>query len=358
MRPAPGAGDARQPGAVPPSGAPPSEPEPSPEGRPLRPPRAAAGDHAGTRGAADAAALEALAGALPGARRGVPLAPLTTFRIGGPAELFVEAGDRDALVHAVGAARAHGVPCFVLAGGSNVLIDDRGLSGLVVHNLTAGVRREGDRLTVDSGLPLGRLLDAAAREALSGLEFAAGIPGSVGGAVYGNAGAYGKSMEDVLVRATLLTRDGRIVEVGPEALGFAYRTSALKASGDIVLDATFALVPGDRERIRQAMDEIVRIREAKHPDPARFGSAGSYFKNLPPATPGGRRTPAGLLLEQAGAKGMRVGRAMVSEAHANFIVNAGGATAADVLELARRLKVLVLARFGVGLEEEVLYIAS
>lgn len=313
----------------------------------------------GTRAdAPDRAAVEALAAALPGARRGVPLAPLTTFRIGGPAELFVEAADRGSLVGAVGAARTRGVPCFVLAGGSNILVDDRGLAGLVVHNLSAEVRRDGDRLTVGSGLPLPELLGAAAREALSGLEFAAGIPGSVGGAVYGNAGAYGKSMQDVLVRATLLAPDGRVVEVGPEALGFAYRTSALKTNGSIVLDATFALSPGDPDRIRRAMAEIVHIREAKHPDPARFGSAGSYFKNLPPATPGGRRTPAGLLLDQAGAKGMAVGRALVCPEHANFIVNPGGATAVDVLELAARLKVLVRERFGVGLEEEVLHITS
>jgi UDP-N-acetylmuramate dehydrogenase len=325
-----------------------------PDGAKRRPPLS--GGHPGSARAH--ASIDALAAALPAARRGVPLAPLTTFRIGGPAELFVDVTDRAALVEAVQAARTLGVPCFVLAGGSNVLVDDPGLSGLVVHNLSAEVRRGGDGLTVGSGLALSGLLEAAAREALSGLEFAAGIPGSVGGAVYGNAGAYGKSMQDVLVRATLFTPDGRLVEVGPEALGFAYRTSALKTNGHIVLDATFALAPGDSDRIRQAMAEIIDIREAKHPDPARFGSAGSYFKNLPPATPGGRRTAAGLLLEQAGAKGMAVGRALVSPEHANFIVNPGGATAADVLELARRLKALVQERFAVGLEEEVLYITS
>ncbi|HWP35080.1 MAG TPA: UDP-N-acetylmuramate dehydrogenase, partial [Thermodesulfobacteriota bacterium] len=301
--------------------------------------------------------LDAVARALGRTRRGVPLAPLTTFRIGGPAELLFEARDQEALARALATARTHGVPARVLAGGSNVLVDDRGLAGLVVLNRAGGVRREGDRLTAGSGLPLAELLEAAAREGLSGLEFAAGIPGSVGGAVYGNAGAYGKAMEDVLVRARLLTPEGEVVEAGREELGFAYRTSALKGSGGIVLEATFALVPGDRDRIRSAMAEIIRIREAKHPDPVRFGSAGSYFKNLPPATPGGRRTPAGLLLDQVGAKGMRVGRALVSEAHANFLVNPGGATAADVLELARRLKALVRARFGVELEEEVLYLA-
>ncbi len=308
--------------------------------------------------AADPAAVEAVARALPAVRRGVPLAPFTTFRIGGPADLFVEVGSRAALVEAVRVARRHEVPYFVLAGGSNLLIDDAGIRGLVIRNLAAEVRREGDRLTVGSGLALGDLLEAAARESLAGLEFAAGIPGSVGGAVYGNAGAYGKSMQDVLVRATLLTPDDRVVEVGPDALGFTYRMSALKRSGDLVLDATFELAPGDAESIRQAMAEIVHVREAKHPDPARFGSAGSYFKNLPPATSGARRTPAGLLLEQIGAKGMSAGRAIVADEHANFIVNPGGATAADVLALARRLKGLVRDRFGVALEEEVLYVTS
>ncbi|HEY8369905.1 MAG TPA: UDP-N-acetylmuramate dehydrogenase [Thermodesulfobacteriota bacterium] len=307
---------------------------------------------------ADPAAVAALAAELPGARRDVPLAPFTTFRIGGRADLFVEVTSRAALVEAVRAARRHGVPYFVLAGGSNLLVDDAGIRGLVIHNRAAELRREGTRLTVGSGLPLADLLEAAARESLTGLEFAAGIPGSVGGAIYGNAGAYGKAIQDVLVRATLLTPDDRIVEVGPEALGFAYRTSALKRSGDLVLDATFELAPGDAERIRRAMAEIIHIREAKHPDPARFGSAGSYFKNLPPATPGGRRTPAGLLLEQVGAKGMAEGRAIVAAEHANFIVNPGGATAADVLALAARLKRLVHERFGVRLEEEVLFVTS
>ncbi len=307
---------------------------------------------------ADPAALEALADALPGVRRGVPLAPFTTFRIGGAADLFIEAASRDALVEAIRAARAHGVPYFVLAGGSNLLVDDGGIRGLVVRNLAAEVRRDGDHLTVGSGLPLGDLLEAAARESLSGLEFAAGIPGSVGGAVYGNAGAYGKAVQDVLVRASLLTPDGRVVEVAPKALGFTYRMSVLKSSGDVVLGATFALTPGDPERIRQAMAEIIHLRESKHPDPARFGSAGSYFKNLPAPAPGARRTPAGLLLEQVGAKGMSVGRAEVAQEHANFIVNPGGATAADVLDLARRLKTLVHDRFGVTLEEEVLYVTS
>jgi UDP-N-acetylmuramate dehydrogenase len=307
---------------------------------------------------ADPAAVAALARALPGVRREVPLAPFTTFRIGGPAELFVEATSRDALVGAVTSARAHHVPVFVLAGGSNLLVDDRGVRGLVVRNLAAEVRIDGDRVTVGSGLGLGDLLEAAAAASLAGLEFAAGIPGSVGGAVYGNAGAYGKSMQDVLVRATLLTPDGRVVEVGPEALGFTYRMSTLKASGDLVLDATFQLAPGDQAAIRRQMAETIHVREAKHPDPARFGSAGSYFKNLPPAAPGARRTPAGLLLEQAGAKGLAVGRAMVAAEHANFIVNPGGATAADVLALAERLKALVRDRFGVALEEEVLFVTS
>jgi UDP-N-acetylmuramate dehydrogenase len=308
--------------------------------------------------AAHPAALEALARALPGVRRDVPLAPYTTFRIGGPADLFVEAHARDALAEAVRAARGHGVPYFVLAGGSNLLVDDRGVRGLVIRNVASEVRRDGHRLTVGSGLPLADLLEAAAAESLAGLEFAAGIPGSVGGAVYGNAGAYGKAMEDVLVAATLLTPDGRLVEVGPEALGFTYRMSRLKTSGDLVLDATFELAPGDPDTIRRQMAEIIDVREAKHPDPARFGSAGSYFKNLPPPAPGARRTPAGLLLDQVGAKGMSVGRALVSAEHANFIVNPGGATAADVLELAARLKALVKSRFGVALEEEVLYVTS
>lgn len=281
----------------------------------------------------------------------VPLSALSSFGIGGPADLFFEARTETELETAVSLAVAEKYPFYVIGGGYNLLFDDAGFRGLIVRNRLEGISREGHRLTVLSGTSLACVLREALEADLSGLEFLAGIPGTVGGAVYGNAGAYGFSIGDVLEAATLyIPGDGH--RAAPrEALGFGYRDSALKKGGAIVLSAVLVCSPGDRPESEARIKDILRKRWAKHP-PHGTACAGSYFKNA--CAESGARIAAGQLLDQAGARGRSVGDAAVSDVHCNFIVNRGNARAADVLALADELKDLVYRKFGVRLEEEVI----
>jgi UDP-N-acetylmuramate dehydrogenase len=285
----------------------------------------------------------------------VPLSALSSFGIGGPADLFFEARTEAELETAVSLAVSEKYPFYVIGGGYNLLFDDAGYRGLIVRNRLDGVVREGHRLNALSGTGLACVLREALEAGLTGLEFLAGIPGTVGGAVYGNAGAYGWSIGDVLETATLyLPGDGR--KVAPrDALCFGYRDSALKKGGAIVLSAVLVCSPGDRQESEARIRDILQKRWAKHP-PHGTACAGSYFKNS--CAESGARIAAGQLLDQAGARGRSVGDAAVSEAHCNFIINKGNARAADVLALAAELKHLVHKAFGVRLEEEVIYLKA
>jgi UDP-N-acetylmuramate dehydrogenase len=286
----------------------------------------------------------------------VPLSALSSFGIGGPADLFFEARTEADLETAVSLAAAEKYPFYVIGGGYNLLFDDAGYRGLIVRNRLEGVVREGHRLNVLSGTGLACVLGEALEAGLTGLEFLAGIPGTVGGAVFGNAGAYGWSIGDVLETATLyLPGDGR--RIAPrETLGFGYRDSTLKKKGGgIVLSAVLVGSPGDRQESDARIKDILRKRWAKHP-PHGTACAGSYFKNA--CSESGARIAAGQLLDQAGARGRAVGDAAVSDVHCNFIVNKGNARAADVLALAAELKELVYRAFKVRLEEEVIYLRA
>lgn len=286
---------------------------------------------------------------------GVPLAFHSTFRIGGPADLFFEAGTADELGRAVRLAADAAFPCYVIGGGSNVLFDDRGFRGLMVRNSAEEVTAEGGRLTASSGTRLGFLLGRAVHLGLTGLEFTAGIPGTVGGAVFGNAGAFGRSVADCLTAVRVMDPGGeaREIELGRDALSFSYRQSRLKSTGEIVLEAFFRAVPGDKAASEALVASYLGQRKVKHP-PWGTACAGSYFKN--PTAPDGARIAAGKLLDEAGARGQAVGGAAVYEKHCNFIINKGGATARDVLALADRLKKLVLDHSGMALEPEVIYV--
>jgi UDP-N-acetylmuramate dehydrogenase len=285
----------------------------------------------------------------------VPLSALSSFGIGGPADLFFEALSEKDLETAVSLALAEKYPFYVIGGGYNLLFDDAGYRGLIVRNRLEGVTREGHRLNVLSGTGLSCVLREALEVGLTGLEFLAGIPGTVGGAVYGNAGAYGWSIGDVLETATLyLPGDGQ--RVAPrETLGFGYRDSALKKGGAIVLRAVLVCTPGNRQESEARIKDILQKRWAKHP-PHGTACAGSYFKNA--CSESGARIAAGQLLDQAGARGRSVGDAAVSDVHCNFIINKGNARAADVLALAGELKELVYRTFGVRLQEEVIYLRA
>lgn len=284
------------------------------------------------------------------------LGPYTSFGIGGPADLYLEVESREELLDALDAARQDGVSVFLLGGGSNLLISDLGIAGLVVRNRWRGIMAEHGVLRVAAGTTVAALvqygLDQGDRE---GFEFLAGLPGTIGGAVCGNAGAYGRSIADLLISATLLTPSGEVIIEEPGKMDFDYRESRVKTSGEIILDVSLCLPAGNGHAARKLVDEYISNRVQKHPG-RPLGCAGSYFKNLPGAAPGDRRTAAGWLLEQVGAKGFSVGNAGVFEKHANMIVNRGGARALEVLILADKMKQAVRRKFAVQLEEEVRFV--
>jgi len=273
-----------------------------------------------------------------------PLASHTSFGIGGPADYFVRVFDREELKKTVVEARAQGIPFFILGSGTNVLFSDRGFRGLVIENRCDTIEIKDNILRVGSGVFLSKVVSAAAQNGLSGLEFAMGIPGTVGGAIHGNAGAFGSCVGDVVESVEILGLDGRCRRLSGSSLDFSYRRSLIQKSGDIILSAAFQLVPGDSKKILSRIKEVVmeRIRT----QPLTRQSAGSIFRN-----PG--EAAAGYLLEQAGAMGRSRGGAAVSALHANFIINTGHATAASVRDLIFELRQLVEHKFGIQLELEV-----
>jgi len=290
-------------------------------------------------------------------RRDAPLARHANFRIGGPADLFIETSSPAELAAAVLLARAAGVRHRVIGGGFNLLFDDEGYRGLIIRNSARGLAPAAGAETIEaaSAAGLDGLTAQAAERGWGGLEFLAGIPGTLGGAVYGNAGAFGRAVCDILVEARLLTAGGAEIRVGPENLEFAYRHSRLKSGSDILLSASLLIQPADPATVRAGMDEILALRARRHP-PRSTAYPGSYFKN--PILPDGCKQAAGFLLEQAGARDLRVGGAAVYQGHCNFIVNEAGATARDVLALAAEMKQRVLEKYGIGLEEEVIFVPA
>lgn len=291
-------------------------------------------------------------------QKNVPLKNLVTFKLGGPAEFFYAAETSDDLAAAVAYAKKQGMPLFILGGGSNLVVSDAGLDGLVIHNKCKDINHIDPvkrQIRLASGYDFETLVNLAQENGLTGIESFAGIPGSLGGAIYGNAGAYGKCIADVLIDAQLLCPDGTVQTVDNAFFKFDYRTSRLKSDPYIVLSARFQLEAGDKKEIRAKMDDIVEQRHSKHP-PYEVGCAGSFFKNLPPLPGEDRRRAAGSVLEQVGAKNMSYGGASVFQKHANFIINTGNATAEDVKQLAGMLKQKVLHDFGIELCEEVLYV--
>ncbi len=296
-----------------------------------------------------------------------PMRHHTTFRIGGHADYFVAAETPEQLVAALEVANEIHLPVFLLGGGSNLLVSDTGFRGLVVRNACEAVQFEGSVAHVECGTDLLDFILQCRDRSLAGLEFAAGIPGSVGGALYGNAGCYGKDIGSHTIECTFATLDGARVETQPAAwFEFAYRDSRLKREPRVLLSCLLRLAPGDRAAIAAEIEEKLEIRRVKHPQWRVEPTAGSYFKNLPPdwqmpgakLSPGTRRVAAGQLLDECDCRGLRVGDAMVFAKHANIIVNAGRASAREVLELAEIMKARVRAKFGVELEEEVMFLGD
>jgi UDP-N-acetylmuramate dehydrogenase len=283
----------------------------------------------------------------------MPLCRKTTFRIGGPARWCVTIQSGDDMVRLVQECVREGLPWFLLGGGSNVLFSDRGFDGLVIVNQLSGIEEVSPGcVEAGAGIDLMDLVRFAESRGLAGFESLAGIPGSAGGALTGNAGAYGRNIGELVESVDLVTLEGEVERVNPDNLEFDYRESRLKHNRDVVLSARFRLVAGDPEHIDGTIRETLALRAEKHP-PHEAATAGSFFKNLPPETPGGRRVAAGLILDRAGARGLSVGDAYVFEKHANIVVNRGHASAMDVLELTGRMKQLAYSHSGMVLEEEV-----
>lgn len=278
-------------------------------------------------------------------RENVTLAPYTTMRTGGPAALFAEPRNAQQLAHVHQWAQAKGLPLLILGNGSNLLIADSGFDGLVIHlgRALSEVSVFANTLTAQAGASLAAAARAAAQASLTGLEFAAGIPGSIGGAVCMNAGAYGGEIAQVIVSARVLTPEG-VRTVSKDELSLGYRSSAVMQNGWVVLEATFELAPGSPDEIKATMADLAARRREKQP--LQYPSCGSFFKR-----PVGYY--AGALIEQAGLKGYRVGDAQVSELHAGFVINRGHATSSEIYRLMQEVQCRVQAQFGVTLEPEV-----
>jgi len=290
-------------------------------------------------------------------REGVALKDFSNFRIGGPADYFYEAAAAADLKAAILTAQRHSLSCYVIGGGFNLLFDDEGFRGLIIKNSVKGVGMgpSGPGLTAFSGTSLDDMVAFATANGLSGFEFLAGIPGTVGGAVFGNAGAFGRSIGEQLEKALLLDKEGREFRVQREYFAFAYRHSALKEKHDILLSLQFRLEARDKDEIKASIAENLAVRAQKLP-PMETAYAGSYFKNA--VRPNGTKIAAGYLLEQVGAREARVGGAAVYPGHCNFLLNRENATARDVLTLAGGLKARVKERFGIELQEEVIFLPA
>ncbi len=278
-----------------------------------------------------------------------PMKDHTTFRVGGEADYYITVNSLTELQSVLGFCKEYAIPYMIIGNGSNLLVSDTGLRRAVIR--LAGEFKElsvsKDTVKCGAGVTLAKLCTFALDNSLSGLEFAFGIPGTVGGAVYMNAGAYGKEMKDVLHTVTHLTRDGKVETLSAENLCLSYRHSIYKSNKAIVLSATFKLSLGDKPQIKELMDDIMNRRVSKQP--LELPSAGSVFKRPEGAF-------AGTLIEQCGLKGTSVGGAQVSPKHAGFIVNTGGATCKDVTDLISLVQKTVKDSTGYILEREIIYL--
>jgi len=289
-----------------------------------------------------------------------PLAPHTTFRIGGPADVLYEAGSADELAAAVTAARALGVPWFVLGLGANILVGDRGVRGLVIRNRAAAFTLDDDgRLVAESGAVVEALVLASVRAGWSGLEHYIGIPSTVGGALWQNLHFLSPAPErartmfiaEVVEGAEVLREEGDRRVLGVDEMGFGYDESIFHHRRDVVLSATFRLARGDRDALHRVLQENLAWRGARHPWLGIHPSAGSIFKKID-------GVGAGRLVDQCGLKGFRIGDAQVSHLHANILVNLGAASAADVRALIAHAQRAVAERFGHRLEPEIGFVGD
>ena len=294
-------------------------------------------------------------------RRNVPLAPMTTFKVGGPADVFVETHSEEELVDALKIAHATGAKVTILGGGSNVLIADQGVRGLVIRPKGGTVTPVGDRLVrADAAVTINGLVRWTINRGYAGLEAWAGTPGTVGGAIYGNAHWKSTNIGDLVESVRLARPDGRLLQVPADRMEFDYDYSRLKRTGEIVLWAAIRVTPGaDPNRLRPIARESLAFR--KRTQPLESPSAGCIFMNpdrVRDKVPDGIPPSAGALVDRAGLKGVASNGARVSPTHANFIINEGSATAADIRALIERCRAAVHDQFGVSLRNEIVYLGE
>lgn len=310
----------------------------------------------------------------PKVKENEPLRKHTTMRVGGPAQIFFEAQNSDELKDIVKMAIENKVPYLVVGNGSNIIFADIGVDALIIKNSSAQLVFESSEAVADSGIPLSRLLRKLAEGGMGGLEFLAGIPGTLGGAVYGNAGAYGSNMADVVRGVLILDIDGKVIQVGNKDMKFKYRSTYLKETAKIhdqfrmpvILQVRLRVSPKPKEGILRLIGNYVKIRSGKYPTKA---SSGSIFKNVeaekyPELAKKLKekiidgKIPTGFLIESIGGKKLKVGGAQVSEEHANFIINPGRAKASSIKDLVGVIKAAVKKEYGAELEEEIEFIGD
>lgn len=276
-----------------------------------------------------------------------PMAEHTTFKIGGSADLFVEVEDEEDLQRILTIAEEEEISFFILGGGSNILIGDKGFRGLIIKLSNCELKFANNTILAGAGVPIAVLLNECKKNSLTGLEYMAGIPGTVGGSVRGNAGAWQNGIGEKTSRVKVLTEDREIKWISREECQFNYRDSRFKHNKEIILAAEFFLEKGDEEEISRLIEENFGKRANQPKEP----SAGCVFVNPKPLS-------AGKLIEDCGLKGKTIGRAQISEKHANFIINPGGAKATDVVLLIELIKKTVKEKFNVSLKEEIVMIGE
>lgn len=290
----------------------------------------------------------------------VPLAPLTTFKVGGPADWLLETKSADEIIAALKLAHTAGVPVTMLGGGSNVLVSDTGIRGLVIRTRGGQVESCGDgHVRADAAVTINGLVRWTINRGLAGLEAWAGTPGTVGGGMFGNAHFAGRLLGDLIDSVRLAARDGFARDVSRQEMEFGYDRSRLQRTGEVLLSAVFVVFPGDPTKLREVARQSLAFR--KRTQPLDTPSAGCIFMNPDPGVdrvPEGVPASAGALIDRAGVKGAAIGRARVSDAHGNFIINDGGASARDIRVLIELCRARVLERFGVTLKEEIVYLGE
>jgi UDP-N-acetylmuramate dehydrogenase len=293
-------------------------------------------------------------------RRGAPLADLTTFRVGGPADWLIDTYDSDEIVTALAIARDSSVPVTILGGGSNVLVSDAGVRGLVIRPRAGAIVRIDDgHVRADAAVTINGLVRWTILHGAAGLEAWAGTPGTVGGAIFGNAHFGGRFIGDLVAEVRLVGADGTIADVGASQMAFGYDCSRLQKTGEVLLSATFRVSASDPGALRATARKSLAYR--KRTQPLDTPSAGCIFQNPEPGRdrlPEGMEWSAGALVDRAGLKGRAVGGARVSPIHGNFIVNEGSATATDIRRLIQICRTTVRDRFGVDLREELVYLGD